>query len=114
MFPESDYPYVGWWLIGMKVNWRYRRMGIGEKLTKMAADVAVKHGASEIKLLVFEDAKPANNLYRKVGFRQISIPELDKQLEEEARENSRRRIILAKDITEKLYLQVRHELQVLS
>ncbi|MDI6688092.1 MAG: S24 family peptidase [Desulfobacterales bacterium] len=34
-FQESDYPYAGWWLFGMKVNWRYRRMGIGEKLTKM-------------------------------------------------------------------------------
>ena len=97
-FPESDYPYVGWWIFDMKVNWRYRRMGIGEKLTEMAADLGAKHCASEIKLLVFEDAKPANNLYRKAGFHQVSIPELDKQLEEEARENSRRRIILAKHI----------------
>ena len=95
---ESDYPHAGWWLFGMKVNWRYRRMGIGEKLTNMAADIAAKHGASEIKLLVFEDAKPANNLYRKSGFRQISVPELDEQLQEEAKKNSRLRIILAKDI----------------
>lgn len=48
--------------------------------------------------------------------RQISVPELDEQLQEEAQKTSRLRlrIILAKDITEKLYLQVRHELQVLS
>jgi len=93
---ESDYPHAGWWLFGMKVNWRYRRMGIGKKLTKMAVDIAAKDGASEIKLLVFEDAKPANNLYRKLGFRQISIPELDRQLAEEARESSRQRIIIEK------------------
>jgi signal peptidase I len=95
---EGNSPHAGWWLFGMKVNWRYRRMGIGEKLTKMAAEVATKHGASEIKLLVFEDSKPANNLYRKSGFRQISVPELDEQLQEEAKKTSRLRIILAKDI----------------
>jgi len=97
-YQESDYPYEGWWLFGMKVKLRYRRMGIGEKLTEMAADVAAKQGALDIKLLVFEDVKPANNLYLKSGFRQISIPELNRQLEKEAQENSRRRIIFLKDI----------------
>jgi ribosomal protein S18 acetylase RimI-like enzyme len=104
-FQESDYPYEGWWLFGMKVKLRYRRMGIGEKLTKMAADVAAKHGALDIKLLVFEDAKPANNLYQKLGFRQISIPELNRQLEKEAQENSRRRIIFLKDVKRPLQSQ---------
>jgi len=97
-FPETNYPYVGWWLFGLKVNWRYRGIGIGEKLTKMAIEVVDEKSTSEIKLLVFENANPANNLYRKIGFCQISIPELDKQLEEEAKKSSRRRIILAKDI----------------
>jgi RimJ/RimL family protein N-acetyltransferase len=97
-FPESDYPYEGWWLFGMKVNWRYRRMGIGEQLTKMAIEVAAKNSASEVKLFVFEDSKPANNLYRKAGFNQVFIPQPDKQPEEDARENSRRRIVLAKHI----------------
>ena len=95
---ESEYPHAGWWLFGMKVNWRYRRMGIGEKLLEMVTEVAVKNNASEIKLLVFKDAKPAINLYKKWDFRQISIPELDKNLQEEAKINLRRRIILAKDI----------------
>lgn len=95
---ESDYPHAGWWLIGMKINWRYRRMGIGEKLLEMVTEVAAKNNASEIKLLVFKDAKPAVNLYRKLGFRQISIPELDRNLQEEAKKSLHRRIILAKDI----------------
>lgn len=95
---ESDHTHAGWWLFGMKVNWRYRRMEIGKNLTKMAEDIAAKHGSSEIRLLVFEDAKPANNLYRKSGFRQIYVPELDKELQEEAKKTSRLRIILAKDI----------------
>lgn len=95
---ESDYPHSDWWLFGMKVNWRYRRMGIGEKLLEMVTEVAAKNNASEIKLLVFKDAKPAVNLYQKLGFHQISIPELDRNLQEEAKKNLRHRIILAKDI----------------
>ena len=97
-FQESDDPYSGWWIFGMKVNWRYRRTGIGKILLKMAEEVVAREKASEIKLLVFKDARPANNLYRKMGFRPVSIPELDKQLEEEAKKTLRRRIILAKDI----------------
>lgn len=97
-FPEGGYPYVGWWLFGMSVNWPYRRIGLGEELTRMAMEVAAKDGISEIRLLVFEDAKHAINLYQKLGFRRISMPELDKQLEEEAKKGSRRRIILARDI----------------
>ncbi|NIM90444.1 MAG: signal peptidase I [Candidatus Aminicenantes bacterium] len=97
-FPESNFPYAGWWIFVMKVNWRYRRMGIAEKLTKMATELAAQHGASEIKLLVFEDAKPAQGLYQKSGFRQISIPELEKHLIQEARTTLRRQKILAKNI----------------
>ena len=97
-FPENNYPYTGWWVFGMKVNWRYRRMGVGKKLTKMAMDLAAEYGGSDIKLLVFEDTKPAKKLYKELGFRQISIPELDRQLSQEAEKTSRRRIILAKDI----------------
>ena len=97
-FPESDGFYAGWWIHGMKVNWRYRGLGIGEKLLLMAEEIAVKAKASEIRLLVFEDARPAYNLYRKMGFRRISIPLLDRQLEEETKTTSRRRIALAKDL----------------
>jgi ribosomal protein S18 acetylase RimI-like enzyme len=64
----------------------------------MAMEAALEHGASEIKLFVFEDAKPANSLYQKAGFRRSCIPELDKQLEEETRKKSRRRIVLARKI----------------
>jgi ribosomal protein S18 acetylase RimI-like enzyme len=96
--PQSDYPYEGWWIFGLGVNRRYRGLGIGEKLVKMAVETAVKHRASEIKLLAFEDAKRARNLYQKLGFRRISIPELDKQLIQEAKKSLRRRIILAKNV----------------
>jgi len=96
--PQSDYPYAGWWIFGLSVNRRYRGLGIGEILVKMAVETAVKHRASEIKLLAFEDAKRARNLYQKLGFRRISIPELDKQLIQEAKKSLRRRIIFAKNV----------------
>jgi len=96
--PQRDSPYSGWWIFGLGVNWRYRGMGIGEILVKMAIEKAAKNKASEIKLLVFEDAKRARNLYKKLGFHRISIPELDKQLALEAKETLRRRIIFAKNI----------------
>ena len=97
-FPQRGHPYSGWWIFGLGVNWRYRGIGIGEKLVKLAAEKAVKHKASEIKLLVFEDEKRARNLYQKLGFRRISILELDEQLIQEAKKTLRRRIILAKNI----------------
>jgi len=97
-FPQRDYPYEGWWIFGLGVSRRYRGLGIGEKLTKMALETAVKHKSLEIKLLAFEDAKRARNLYQKLGFHRISIPELDNQLIQEAKKTLRRRIILAKNI----------------
>jgi signal peptidase I len=97
-FPESDHPYEGWWIFGLWVSWRCRGMGIGEKLVKLAVEKATEVGSSEVKLLAFEDAKRAINLYKKLGFRHISIPELDKQLAQEAKETLRRRIILVKDL----------------
>ena len=95
---DTDSSFPDWWLTSMLVNWRYRGMGIGERLTKMACEIAAENGASNVKLLAFKRSRPAINLYRKMGFRQISIPQLDEQLKEEAIKTSRRRIILAKDV----------------
>jgi GNAT superfamily N-acetyltransferase len=97
-FLEPNSKYNGWWILGTWVNWRYRGLGIGKRLTRMACDVAAKGGASEVKLLVFRDNKPATSLYQKIGFYQISIPEIDEQLREEAKETRRNRIIMAKGI----------------
>jgi len=30
-FPQRDYPYSGWWIFGLGVNWRYRGLGIGPR-----------------------------------------------------------------------------------
>lgn len=93
--PENNSsPYRVWWLFGLWVGWRYRGRGIGEKLTKMACELAAKNGASVVRLLVFKKSKPAINLYQKWGFRPISMPEIDAQVDKEVKKGLPRRILL--------------------
>jgi ribosomal protein S18 acetylase RimI-like enzyme len=96
--PENKILYPDWWIFGMTVRTRYRGSGIGEGIMRMVMEKASEGGASRLNLLVFEKNKAAVNLYRKMGFRKISIPELDKQLEEEAQKEKRRRIIMSRPI----------------
>jgi signal peptidase I len=96
--PENKTLYPDWWIFGMTVRTRYRGSGIGEGIMRMVMEKAFEEGASRLNLLVFEKNKAAVNLYHKMGFRQISIPELDKQLEEEAQKEKRRRIIMSRPI----------------
>jgi ribosomal protein S18 acetylase RimI-like enzyme len=63
-----------------------------------AIEKATEKDAKRINLLVFEHNRAAVNLYRKMGFCQISIPELDEQLEEEAQKEKRRRIIMSRPV----------------
>jgi len=96
--PENKTLYPDWWIFGMTVRTRYRGSGIGEGIMRMVMEKASGEGAPRLNLLVFEKNKAAGNLYRKMGFRQISIPELDKQLEEEVHKGQRRRIIMSRSI----------------
>ncbi len=97
-FSEADAHYRGWWIFGTWVAWQYRGLGVASRLTEMLCEFARKEEASEIKLLAFKDSKPALNLYRKLGFYRFSIPQIDKELREEAKKTRRRRIIMKKDL----------------
>jgi signal peptidase I len=96
--PENQTLYPDLWIFGMKVRTRYRGSGIGEKIMRIVIEKAREEGAFRINLLVFEKNKAAINLYHKMGFRQISIPGLDKQLEEEAHREPCRRIVMARPL----------------
>jgi ribosomal protein S18 acetylase RimI-like enzyme len=96
--PENKKPYPDWWIFGMLVRTRYRGADIGEGLVRMAMEKASEEQAKRINLLVFEKNRAAVNLYRKMGFCQISIPELDEQLEEEAQKEKHRRIIMSRPV----------------
>lgn len=98
-FLDTGSHYSGWWIFGTWVNWRYRCLGIGRQLTKICCDIAADNGATEVSLLVFQDNRPALNLYKNLGFSQVSIPEIDKELREETARSRRQRIILQKDIS---------------
>jgi ribosomal protein S18 acetylase RimI-like enzyme len=71
---------------------------LGEGLVHTALKKASEAEAARLNLLVFEHNRAAINLYRKMGFQQISIPELDKQLEEEAQKEKHRRIIMSRPV----------------
>jgi len=94
--PENKTPYPDWWIFGMLVRTRYRGAGIGEGLVRMAMEKASEEQAKRINLLVFEKNRAAVNLYHKMGFRQISIPMLNEQLDEEVQRGNRRRIIMSR------------------
>ncbi|MGD9015604.1 MAG: signal peptidase I [Candidatus Omnitrophota bacterium] len=97
-FLENNSEYYGWWIFGTWVNWRYRGLGIGKQLTMMVCDFVAKSGASDIKLLVFENNRPAINLYRKMGFSQISIPAIDEELRQKAKATRQKLIIMIKNV----------------
>jgi signal peptidase len=97
-FPDDEVSYPDWWIFGMRLRIPYRGMGIGEELVRRAIKKASEEGARRLNLLVHEKNRAAVNLYYKTGFRKISIPALDEQLEEEAKQTNQRRIILSKDL----------------
>ena len=94
--------YHGWWIFGMWVAWQYRGLGVASRLTEMLCQFARKEEAFDVKLLVFEDSKPALNLYKKLGFYQTHIPQIDKELREETRKTGRQRIIMKRDLAREL------------
>ncbi len=94
-FPENGSLYQGWWIFGLLVRGLYRRLGIGEKLTRMALEKVIQEGGTRVTLSVFEHNNAAINLYHKMGFQKTVIPGLEEQLEEEVQKGARRRITMS-------------------
>jgi len=97
-FLKADTHYHGWWIFDTWVDWRYRGLGAGSRLTEMLCEFARKQKASDVKLLVFKDNKPALSLHGKLGFYQTHIPQIDKELREEVKKTGRQRIIMKRDL----------------
>jgi len=97
-FPQNASLYPDWWLFGMLVRTRYGGAGIGQELGRMALEKAAQEGGTRVNLLVSEQNRVAINLYREMGFRPACIPELNGQLEKEARQGGQRRIIMSRPV----------------
>jgi ribosomal protein S18 acetylase RimI-like enzyme len=81
--PAKYYPHDGYWLNSLNVRITYRGMGIGQELSKRVIARSLEEGSRELSLIVREDNHRAVGLYRKLGFQVRSIPELEKQFEQE-------------------------------
>ena len=97
-YSADDDAYHGWWIFDMWVNWWYRALGIGRGLTRRLCRTAYQRGASEVRLLVFEDNLPAISLYKKEGFFRVHMELIDNELYKESLSSGRRRIIMQKDL----------------
>jgi GNAT superfamily N-acetyltransferase len=99
--PEEDEDrYSGWWIHGMWVCWRLRRLNIATTMLFMAEQYAKEKGAERLGLLVFKDNVAAMKLYTKLGFSRIIILSMEEELKQEAAKNpgKRRRVMLDKVI----------------
>ena len=96
--PPDHAPYVGYWLFSLNVRARYRGAGIGETLTRAVMAKAKNDGAGELRLLVYSDNLPAIRLYHKLGFWETVVAGLQPQLDEEAAQTGRRRIVMQIDL----------------
>ncbi len=84
----------GLWLFSLGVRLKYRRLGIGELLSRRVVQVARERGAPELYLLVFEDNRPAVRLYHKLGFKQRTVSTMEEMLKREKQTYGRRRVVM--------------------
>ncbi|MFH1093583.1 MAG: signal peptidase I [Candidatus Omnitrophota bacterium] len=93
---EKEEPDGGLWTVdGLKVQLTHRGRGIGKKLIDESMKEAQNRGALRLRLFVFENAKAARELYLKLGFKKIKIPNNDSCKKEDAL----KRIVLEKDLS---------------
>lgn len=98
--PPTHYLH-GHWLFSLSVRTPYRRLGIGEDLSRVVMERARQEEVEEIKLIIREDNQPAIKLYRKLGFETTVIPALEAQLEEERYAHGYRPVVMRKALDDK-------------
>jgi ribosomal protein S18 acetylase RimI-like enzyme len=97
--PERHSPWAGYWLFSLTVWRRYRGLGIGEALARCVIEYARAQGSAHLFLTVCNDNGSAICMYRKLGFEQITLPALEPDLETEAQQFGRRRIVMCKRLS---------------
>lgn len=97
--PTADsFFHQGWWIFGLQVRARYRRLGIGQDLIRACLDKAREAGEEQVCLFVYEDNIPAIRLYEKLGFCRSTIPGLSEALAQEMQAGGRPRLVLTRHL----------------
>jgi ribosomal protein S18 acetylase RimI-like enzyme len=96
--PQSAGAHAGHWLYSLRVRLRYRGLGVAEDLCWKVIERARNAGAKQLSLIVVEGNHPAIALYRKLGFEPRTIPELERQFEEERLLLDQRRKVMSKPL----------------
>lgn len=94
-YPD-DNNYAGYWLFSLSVKTYYRRMGIGEELTRVVIKKAKEESAQELLLLVRDTNNSAVRLYYNLGFKIKTILSLEKVLAQEKLKFGYRRVAMSK------------------
>jgi GNAT superfamily N-acetyltransferase len=68
----SNAPQAELWLSSLQVRARFRGLGVGEQLTRVAMQRASQADAKQLSLYVFSHNRAAIALYRKLGFCEAS------------------------------------------
>lgn len=87
-----------WWLSSLVVKPAYRRLGIGEGLTRQAMALAAAQRAQEIHLVVFQGNPPALRLFEKLSFQPVPMPVHAEHRRLAAGRASSRRIVLRRGL----------------
>lgn len=87
--------FAGYWLYALAVKLFYRRMGVGNELTRAVIKKAKEEHAPELFLLVRENNNNAIRLYYNLGFRIKIVPALEQRLAEEKRKLGFRRVVMS-------------------
>jgi len=98
--PETDVPYTGYWLYSLTLRARYRGMGIGEALTQRVIDQSRAEARQNYTSFVFEDTFPAIALYRQLGFKSVTLPALEAELDADVQKYGRRRVVMRKGLAQ--------------
>jgi ribosomal protein S18 acetylase RimI-like enzyme len=92
---EFNNNYAGWWLYSMQVYWPFRRLGIGERLTKEVFSFAIKNRIELLYVSVWDKNKSSCSLYENLGF--VKIAEMPVSFSNEV--ETRKYIVMKKELT---------------
>lgn len=74
--PDNSRPpdTVEWTIVGLVVRFRFRGLGVGERLIRRVLEAARQARVPRLRIDVFPENTAAVRLYRKLGFRELPTP----------------------------------------